>query len=182
MFFFVARFAETSIGVAVVVLARVAVGANSSDSDVLGSADAGLGGFRVVFVDSGTGSDVAGLGVFVVGFFRSALAADAVDDVVALGAVALARVEVVDLVGSALDSAYSLVNVIELTFRTLSAVVVDQVESGFANTSVQDVVLVDRTNRNAFALTSLTRSFLVASFAVAALKFVVVELGLGVTG
>lgn len=182
MFFLVARFAETSVGVAVVVLARVAVGADSSDSDVLGSTYAGLGGFRVVLVDSGTGSDVAGLGVLVVGFLRSALAADAVDDVVALGAVALARVEVVDLVVSALDSAYSLVNVVELALGTLGAVVVDQVVSRFADASVQDVVLVDRTNRNALALTSLTGSLLEARFAVAALDHVVVELGLGVAG
>lgn len=50
--------------------------------------------------------------------------------------------EVVDLVGSALDSADSLVDIIELTIRTLGAEVVDQIESWLANASVQDVVLV----------------------------------------
>ena len=41
---FVAGLAEATVGVGVVVLAWVAVGADSSDSDVLGLADAGLGG------------------------------------------------------------------------------------------------------------------------------------------
>ena len=42
---FVSGLAEASVGVGVVVLAGVAVGADSSDPDVPGLADAGLGGF-----------------------------------------------------------------------------------------------------------------------------------------
>ena len=63
----VARFAETTVAVAVVVLSRVAVGADSSDSDVSGLADTGVGDGRVELIDAFAGSGVAGLGVFIVG-------------------------------------------------------------------------------------------------------------------
>lgn len=50
--------------------------------------------------------------------------------------------EVVDLVGSTLDSADSLVDIIELAGGTLGAEVVDQVKSWLTNTSVQDIIFV----------------------------------------
>ena len=98
LFFSVSGFAEASIGVGVIVLAGVAVGADSLDPDVLRFADAGLSGFGVVLIDAGARGDVAGLGELVVGLLWSALAANTIDDVVSLGAVALAAVEVVNLV------------------------------------------------------------------------------------
>ena len=98
LFFSVSGFAEASIGVGVIVLAGVAVGADSLDPDVLRFADAGLSGFGVVLIDAGARGDVAGLGELVVGLLGAALAANTIDDVVSLGAVALAAVEVVNLV------------------------------------------------------------------------------------
>jgi hypothetical protein len=89
LLFSVSRFTETSIRVAVIILTRVAVGTNSLDSDVLRSADASLGGFGVVLVDTRTGGDVACLSEFIVALVRSALTADAIDDVVSLSAVTL---------------------------------------------------------------------------------------------
>lgn len=88
LFFSVSRLAQTSIGVAVIVLTRIAVGADASDSDVFSFTDAGLCRFRVVFVDTRAGSDVTSLGELVVGLIGSAYAANSVDDVVSLGAVA----------------------------------------------------------------------------------------------
>ena len=51
--------------------------------------------------------------------------------------------EVVDLIGSALNSADSLVNIIELSFGAFGAVVVDKIESWFADTSVQDEIFIE---------------------------------------
>ena len=79
----VSRFAETSVRVRVVVLTRVAVGADTSDPDVLGLADTGLGDGGEELIDSLAGGDVAGLAVDVVGLILSALGADALDNVVA---------------------------------------------------------------------------------------------------
>lgn len=64
--------------------------------------------------------------------------------------------EVVDLVGSALDSADPLVDVVELSVGALGAVVVDQVESWFTDTSVQDPVLIYAADGNAFSMASVS--------------------------
>jgi len=178
--FCVAGFAEALIGVGVVVVSGVAVGADASDADVLGCADAGLGDGGVVFVGALARDDGAGHGVLIVGFTGLALGADALDDDKASCAVALAGVEVVDLVGSALDPADSLVDVVELASRALSAEVVDQVVARFADASVQDEVLVLSTNGSADTVAALTTHLLVAVDAVAALALLVVDLGLGV--
>ena len=50
--------------------------------------------------------------------------------------------EVVDLVGSALRSTDTLIDIIELSFRTFGAEVVDKEESWLANASADDPVLV----------------------------------------
>lgn len=90
-----------------------------------------------------TGSNGAGHSVFVVGLSGLALGADALNQVEALGAVAFAGVEVVELVGAALDAANSLVDIVELSIGALGAVVVDEVVAGFADASVEDPVFVD---------------------------------------
>lgn len=74
------------------------------------------------------------------------LGADTLHDVVSLSTVTLSTVEVVDLVSSALNSADSLVDIIELAFRALSTEVVDQEVSWFADASVKDPVLVSSTD------------------------------------
>lgn len=177
---FVAGFAETLIRVGVVVVSGVAVGADASDADVLGCADAGFGDGRVVLVATLARDDGAGHGVFIVGFTGLALGADALDDVKASCAVALAGVEVVDLVGSALDPADSLVDVVELAVRALSAEVVDQVVARLADASVKNEVLVLSTDGRTDSVAALTTHLLVALDAVAALTHLVVDLGLGV--
>lgn len=50
--------------------------------------------------------------------------------------------EVVDLVRAALDSADTLVDIVELAVGALGAEVVDEVEAGLAGASVEDVVFV----------------------------------------
>ena len=89
LLFSISRFAQTSIGVAVIVLTGIAVGADTSDSDVLRFAYASLCGFGVIFVDTWAGSDVAGFGELVVCLIGSTYDADSVDNVVSLGAIAL---------------------------------------------------------------------------------------------
>lgn len=106
--------------------------------------------------------NAACLGVFVVGFSWLAPGANTLDDIEALSAIAFASVEVIDLVGSALDSADHLVHVIELTFRAFGTEVVDKVEPRFAHTSVQDPVFVLGTDRGAHTIASLSTYFLVA--------------------
>lgn len=64
--------------------------------------------------------------------------------------------EVVDLVGSALDSADPLIYVIELSIGALGAVVVYQVESWFTHTSIQDPVLVYAADGHAFSMASVS--------------------------
>lgn len=86
----VSRFAQTTITVAVVVLSRVAVGADSSDFDVPRRADAGLSGGREYLVDALARHTAAGLTVLVVCLLGLALAADPLDDVVSSSTVALA--------------------------------------------------------------------------------------------
>ena len=69
------------------------------------------------------------------------------NDVESLGAITLAAVEVVNLVGTALNSADSLVDVIDLTCGALSTEVIDQEESRFADTSSGNPILVDVADR-----------------------------------
>lgn len=72
-----------------------------------------------------TGDNSAFLFVLVVGFSGLALRADALDDIEALSAVALASIEVINLIGSTLNSADSLVDVIKLASRALGTEIVD---------------------------------------------------------
>lgn len=88
-----------------------------------------------VLIDSPAWDHTAGLLVNIVGLASQALRACTLDDVVTLSAVALATVEVVNLVGSALNPANPLVNVIDLASWALSAVIVDQVISWLADAS-----------------------------------------------
>ena len=103
------------------------------------------------------------------------------DDVEALGAVAFSSVEVVYLVGSALDSADSLVNIIELTCGALSTEVVDKIVSWLANTSALDPVFIHSTERSANSVATLSTCFLLAVNAVAALICLVINLSFRVT-
>ena len=64
--------------------------------------------------------------------------------------------EVVNLISSTLDSANSLIDIIELSLGALGAVVVDKVESRFTDTSVQDEIFIDGADGNTFSLTSMT--------------------------
>lgn len=92
------------------------------------------------------GNDGALFSVLVICLSRVAFGADTLDDVETLCAIALSGVEVVDLVGSALDSADSLVDVIELTCGALSTEVVDQKVAWFTNTPSADPVFVNCTD------------------------------------
>lgn len=150
-----AGLAEAAVGVAVVVVARRAVGADSLDPHVLRLAGALLGDLAEVFIDSPAGDHTAGLLVDIISLAGQALRAGALDDVVALCAVALAAVEVVDLVGAALHSADALVDVVDLAGRALGAVVVDQVVAGLADASAGDPVLVDVADGSADAVAAL---------------------------
>jgi len=84
------------------------------------------------------------------------------------------------LVGSALDPADPLVDVVELAIRALGAEVVDEVVPGLADASVQDEVFVLGTNGSAHAVAALAAHLLVSLNAVAALAVMVVYLSLGV--
>lgn len=127
-----------------------------------------------------TRNDAACLGVFVVGFSWLTLRANTLDNVEALSAIALASVEVIDLIGSALHSANHLVHVVELTFRALGAEVVNKVVSGLTDAPVQDPVFVLGTDRSAHAIASLSADFLISRNAIAALALLVVDLSLRV--
>jgi hypothetical protein len=131
--FLEARLAEALIRVAVVVVSRRTVSADTPDPHVLRLADALLSDVTVELVDALAGDNTAGLRVGVVGLAVETLGAGTLDDVVTLGTVALATVEVVDLVSSALHAADSLVDIIDLASRALGAEIVDQVESGLAD-------------------------------------------------
>ncbi len=78
------------------------------------------------------------------------------DDVVSLGTVTFATVEVVDLVASALDSAESLVDVVDLSLRALGAEVVDEEVPRLADTSSPDEVLVRTADRRAHSVAPLS--------------------------
>lgn len=58
------------------------------------------------------------------------------DEVESTGAVTLARVEVVDLIGATLDPAYSLVDIVKLTVRAFGTEIIDEVEAGLADAAV----------------------------------------------
>jgi hypothetical protein len=85
-----------------------------------------------------------------------AFGADALDEVVALSAIAFAGVEVVNLICSAFYSANALVNVVELSFRAFGAEIVDEVVSGFAYASVQDPIFVDGADGGAYTFAALS--------------------------
>jgi len=70
VFKFVSGLAEALIRIVVIVVPRRAKGANSSDSDVWGFADALFGGLTQVFVGTLTSGSSASSGELVIGFFR----------------------------------------------------------------------------------------------------------------
>ena len=115
-----------------------------------------MGDLTEVFIDSPARNHTAGLLVDIVGLTRQALRACTLDDVVSLGAIALAAVEVVDLVGAALNPADSLVDIIDLTSGALCAVIVDEVVAGLADASSGDPILVDVADGCADAVATLT--------------------------
>lgn len=143
----VAGLAEALVGVAVVVVSWWAVGANSSDPHVLWFADTLLSSIAEELVQSFTGNHTAGLTVLVVGLSSQALGTGSLDDVETGSTVAFATVEVVDLVASALHSADSLVDVVDLSLRALGAEVVDEEVSRLADTSSPNEVLVGTADR-----------------------------------
>jgi hypothetical protein len=102
------------------------------------------------------GHHIAGLLVLIIGLTEEASRACALDNVVALCAVALAAVEVVDLVCSALNSADALVDVVNLASGALGAEVVDEVEAGLADTSSRDIIFVDVANGSADSVAALS--------------------------
>ncbi len=126
------------------------------------------------------GDDGAFSFVLVIGLSRLALGANTLDDVESLSTVTFAGVEVIDLVGSALDSADSLVDIVKLALRAFGAEIVDEEEAGFADTSVLDPIFIDCTNGGADTIASLSTGFSVPVNAVAALVLLVVDLGLGI--
>lgn len=176
----VPRLAEALVGVGVVVVSGRTVGADSADSHVLRLADALSGGLGVELVDALAGDVAADLLELVVGLAVEAPGAGSLDDVVALGAVALAGVEVVDLVGAALHAADALVDVVELAGGALGAEVVDQVVPGLADAAAVDPVLVGRADGGAHSVAALSADLVVALNAVAALVLLIVDLGGGV--
>lgn len=148
--------AQALVGIAVVVVSRGTVGAHSPNPHVLGLTDALLSDVAEELVQTQAGHNAAGLGVLTVGLTGQAPGACSLDDVEAVGAVALAAVEVVDLVGSALDPADSLVDVVDLSLGAPGAEVVDQVVARLADTSSADEVLVLAADRGAHSIASLS--------------------------
>jgi hypothetical protein len=179
--FLEARLAETLIRVAVVVVPRRTVGADAPDPHVLRIADTLLGDGAIELVDAQAGDNIAGLSIGIVGLARETLGTGTLDDVVSLGAVTLATIEVVDLVGTALNAADTLVDVVDLAGRALGAEVVDQVESWLADATTGDPVLIDVADGSADTVAALARHLMVAVDTVATLEILVVDLSVGVT-
>jgi hypothetical protein len=152
---FEAGLAEALVGVAVVVVSGGTVGADSFNADVLRPADALVGDVAVELVDAAAGHDAAGLLELIVGLAGEAAGAGALDEVESLCAVALAAVEVVDLVGAALYPADALVDVVDLASGALGAEVVDEEEAGLADAAARDPVLVDVADGSADAVAAL---------------------------
>jgi hypothetical protein len=150
-----AGLAEALVGVAVVVVSGGTVGADSFNADVLRPADALVGDVAEELVDAAAGHDAAGLLELIVGLAVEAAGAGSLDDVESLCAVALAAVEVVDLVGAALYPADPLVDVVELASWALGAEVVDEEEAGLADAATRDPVLVDVADGSADAVAAL---------------------------
>lgn len=138
----VTRLAKTTITMTVVVVSRVTVGTNSSNFDISRFADAGLCDWRVFFIDSGTRRNTATLSVNIISLSSSTFRAYTMDQVVSWSTVTLARIEVINFFGSAAYSADSLIDIIELTIRTFSTIVVDKMETRFTDTSVSNPVFV----------------------------------------
>jgi len=129
------RLAKALVGVAVIIVSRRTVVADTFDPNIFRLADALSGNRAVVFVGAFAGNNGTGLGVLIIGFTRETLGTGALNYVESLGAITLSAVEVVDLVASTLNSAYSLVDIVNLTIGARCAEVVDQVESGLADAS-----------------------------------------------
>jgi len=84
-----ARFAEASIAIAVVVVSRRTVGADTLNTNILWQADTSLSGLGVELVGSLAWHNGALLSVLVVSLSRLALRTNSLNNVVSLGAVAL---------------------------------------------------------------------------------------------
>ena len=107
-------------------------------------------------VECGAGDDGASHGVLIISLTSSAFGADALNEIVSWCAVAKLRVEVVDLVGSALDAADLVVDIIGLSGWACCAEVVDQIESRFADASGQNPILVGSTDGSTHSVAALT--------------------------
>lgn len=154
--FLVARLAAALIRVAVIVVSRRTVSADTFDADILRLADALLGDVTVVLIDALAGNNAASLSIGIISFTIETLRAGTLNDVVSLSTIALSTVEVVDLVGSTLNTADTLVNIIDLSSGALSTEVVNEVESRLADTASRNPVLIDVADRSANTIASLT--------------------------
>ena len=130
----------------------------------------------VVLVEASAGNDAAGLGIVVVGFSGETLGAATLHQVVSLGAQAVSGSKVIYLVGSALNSAGQRINIVELTFWALGAVIVDKVVSWLAYASSSHPILIDCANRSTNSIATLSTYLLVSVNTVAALQFLIVNL------
>ena len=78
------------------------------------------------------------------------------NDIEPLCAITFATVEVIDLISTALNSANTLIDIIDLTSWALSTVVIDQEVSRFTHTSIRNPILVDVTDRRTDSIASLS--------------------------
>lgn len=152
----------------VVVVSRRAESADTTDADVWGLANTLLGHLTEVFVEAFAGNSAAGLSELVISLSSQAARASTLNQVVSTGTDTSGAVMVVDLVGRALDSALTGIDVIELTVRALGAEVVDKEEARLADAPVSDPVLVVVALGYTLTFAALSSDLVIAFNAVAA--------------
>ena len=122
---FESRLALATIRVAVIVLSWWAVGANSSNPDISRLADTESSCLAIILIESSANLGIALLLILVIGKSFRAFRAGTLDDHESSSAITFSTVEVIDLINTALMSADTLVDIVELAFRAFCAEIVD---------------------------------------------------------
>lgn len=178
---FVSRFTKTLVRVTVIIVARRAESAHTFDSHIGSFTDTLLSKFTEEFIDTLTRNSAASLSKSIIRFSLKTFRTCTLNKIVTLSTDTFVTVEIVDLIGAAFDSADSLIDIIELTFRASSTVVVDKIKSRFTNTSISHKIFIDITDRSTHTVASLTMYLMITFNTITTSTLLIIDLSSGIT-
>lgn len=122
---FESRFAETTIGVAIIIESRCAIWAYSFNSYISRLTNTKSSDWAVELIDSWANICLAFLLIFIINIIFRAFRTSTLNDYESFCTITFTTVEVIYLIDTTLNSANSLVYVIELTIRAFSTEIIN---------------------------------------------------------